>query len=222
MDTEIVKLNVGGKGFMTLKSTLMNSPWFVALLSGKFKTEKINKDVYFIDRDPDIFPAVLNYLRNGKNIHLSYFKGSKHHFDYFVNECDYYGLTWPTVKSKPETLLSVQEAKQEANFNYNISHSDSITKYANYKIKKAMRFGLKNVNITFDNDDDLLIIQEKLDKAKGYKYYVNSNCDSSGLHHFSLLVFWDSGIKNLENNEIILFNNTIYTKKYISKQTKKI
>ena len=90
---EIIKLNVGGKVFTTMKSTLKNSPWFVIFFSGKFKTEKINGGEYFIDRDPKIFHAVLNYLRNGKNIHLSYFKDSKCDFHSFVRECGYFGMT---------------------------------------------------------------------------------------------------------------------------------
>ncbi len=104
-DEEIIKLNVGGKLFMTLKSILMKSPWFAAFFSGKFKIKKTDKNEYFIDRDPDIFSIILTFLRDDKNINFSLFKEDKCHFDCFVKECKYFGMTikkdaWPKKKKK--------------------------------------------------------------------------------------------------------------------------
>ena len=92
-DSEIIKLNVGGELFITMKSTLIQSPWFVTLFSGKFKTEMINNNQYFIDRDPELFSDVLNYLRNGETIQIFKFEGDKIRFQSFVEECKYFGLT---------------------------------------------------------------------------------------------------------------------------------
>jgi len=111
-DSEIVKLNVGGKLFITRKGILLQADWFITFFSGKFKTEMINsgkfkteminKDEYFVDRDPTIFLDVLNYLRNGKTIKFSYFKENKQHFESFVSECEYFGII---IKETWEKLL---------------------------------------------------------------------------------------------------------------------
>ena len=98
MDITFVRLIVGGTVFMTTKNTLLNSSWFKIFFSDK------HEDEYFIDRNPDIFPDVLEYLRNDGNIALSYFKGNKDRFDMFVHECEYFGITvtekWPKKPKK--------------------------------------------------------------------------------------------------------------------------
>ncbi|CAF1033147.1 unnamed protein product [Brachionus calyciflorus] len=75
IDSDIVKLNVGGTLFSTLRSTLtkqikdkngkMYSPnMFESILNGFVKPKyDVNKAI-FIDRDPKYFSHVLNYLRN--------------------------------------------------------------------------------------------------------------------------------------------------------------
>ena len=97
--TSVIKLNVGGKKFVTLKETLLECPWFEPYFSGKFRLDKVNGDEFFIDRNPEIFKDVLAYLRNGKNIHLSHFRNDELRFNDFVKECDYFGITvqekWP-------------------------------------------------------------------------------------------------------------------------------
>ena len=65
----VIKLNVGGTRFETLKSTLMRSGYFKALFSGRF-ADSIQKDgSYFVDRNGRIFGFLLNFLRCG---HVSF------------------------------------------------------------------------------------------------------------------------------------------------------
>ena len=108
-NSEVVKLNVGGRLFITTKGTLLQSPWFETFFSGNFKAEKINNDEYFVDRDPYFFSHVLTYLRNGKNVNLSDFEGNKDLFESFVFECKYFGLTvkekWPPKKQWKYTII---------------------------------------------------------------------------------------------------------------------
>lgn len=64
--TDIVKLNVGGRSFMTRRSTLTSIPntMLSQMFSGQLQPgEKVN-DEYFIDRDGDLFVYILAYLRN--------------------------------------------------------------------------------------------------------------------------------------------------------------
>ncbi|CAF0815814.1 unnamed protein product [Brachionus calyciflorus] len=75
IDSDIVKLNVGGTLFSTLRSTLtkqikdtngkMYSPnMFESILNGFVKPKYDENKAIFIDRDPKYFSHVLNYLRN--------------------------------------------------------------------------------------------------------------------------------------------------------------
>lgn len=87
-----IEINVGGKMFMTTKTTLSQPGTIFALMieseekaaQERFHEldevekeklqEKMNKwshkaDVFRFDRDPDYFPPILNYLRTGKLIY---------------------------------------------------------------------------------------------------------------------------------------------------------
>ncbi|CAF4281146.1 unnamed protein product [Rotaria sp. Silwood2] len=66
-----VLLNVGGKHFMTTRSTLSKEESFLCRLcqyEPDLKTDIDDKGAYLIDRDPNYFNVVLNYLRHGKLI----------------------------------------------------------------------------------------------------------------------------------------------------------
>ncbi|KAJ8963275.1 hypothetical protein NQ318_018742 [Aromia moschata] len=62
---DILHLNVGGKRFSTSRQTLNLIPdtFFTALLSGRISSLRDEKGAIFIDRDPNIFSVILNYLR---------------------------------------------------------------------------------------------------------------------------------------------------------------
>jgi hypothetical protein len=67
----VVELNVGGRLFVTTKGTLTRNGtvdnYFSALLNGKFKKlVDPRTGAIFIDRDPDLFHGLLQYLRNGE------------------------------------------------------------------------------------------------------------------------------------------------------------
>lgn len=64
---EIIKLNVGGKIFMTSITTLRRDPncMLAAMFSQRFELVKQEDGAYFIDRDGTYFRHVLNFLRTG-------------------------------------------------------------------------------------------------------------------------------------------------------------
>jgi len=88
-ESSLVKLNVGGKRFITTKSTIESIPdsYFTILLNGQFSTLKDEKGYIFIDRNPKYFPHILDLLRNGKLKH-------ENHTDQnlFQEELKFYGL----------------------------------------------------------------------------------------------------------------------------------
>ncbi|EFO25286.1 potassium channel tetramerisation domain containing 3 [Loa loa] len=93
MTEQIVNLNVGGHRFATSRQTLTWIPdtFFTSLLSGRIPTVHDETNAVFIDRDPEMFRIILNYLRT-KQIDLNgvSLMNLKH-------EAQYYGLG-PLVK----------------------------------------------------------------------------------------------------------------------------
>lgn len=86
---EIVNLNIGGTRFSTSWHTLTWVPdtFFTALLSGRIPTVRDETGAIFIDRDPNLFGLILNYLRTRdidlNNVNVRTLK----------HECDYFGIT---------------------------------------------------------------------------------------------------------------------------------
>ncbi|XP_026743077.1 BTB/POZ domain-containing protein KCTD3-like isoform X1 [Trichoplusia ni] len=86
---EIVNLNVGGTRFSTSWHTLTWVPetFFTALLSGRIPTVRDENGAIFIDRDPNLFGLILNFLRTRdidlENVNI---RALRH-------ECDYFGIT---------------------------------------------------------------------------------------------------------------------------------
>lgn len=70
--TKWIKLNVGGKIFITSSSTLLRDPQsFLARLvneESSLESDKDDNGAFLIDRDPRYFAPILNYLRHGKLI----------------------------------------------------------------------------------------------------------------------------------------------------------
>ena len=61
----VLQLSVGGKQFKTLKSTIASCPRMVDLCYlGKMNKEMSEGGKVFIDRDPELFPYILTFLRN--------------------------------------------------------------------------------------------------------------------------------------------------------------
>ena len=68
---EIISLNVGGvtKGFMVRKSLLTSIPGSAleAMFSGRHALHKLDGKV-FVDRNPDVFMRIIDYLRNNMRL----------------------------------------------------------------------------------------------------------------------------------------------------------
>lgn len=90
---DIVHLNVGGTRFSTSRQTLTWIPdsFFTALLSGRIPSLRDETGAIFIDRDPQNFSIILNYLRT-KDINLQITD-----LRILRQEAEYYGIT-PLVK----------------------------------------------------------------------------------------------------------------------------
>jgi hypothetical protein len=61
----IVRLNVGGKVFVTRKAHLCASPFFDALFRFEEQTHKLDDGCFFVDRNPKVFQVLLELFRTG-------------------------------------------------------------------------------------------------------------------------------------------------------------
>ena len=66
----IIQLNVGGTIFVTTKDTLMSQPSMLCSLIVHPNPAKQIDGAYFIDRDPQTFRWILNYLRGSQVLPL--------------------------------------------------------------------------------------------------------------------------------------------------------
>lgn len=87
-----ITLNVGSIAFETTMCTLRNIPdsYFGALASGRHHLNREEDGSIFIDRSPDFFPIILEYLRNGGK----YFEAPEdlHDRDQLLLEAEFYSL----------------------------------------------------------------------------------------------------------------------------------
>lgn len=92
--SEIITLNVGGKLFTTTKHTLLsvNDTFFTALFSGRLSTYNDSSGAIFIDRTPELFAIILNFLRTNK-----LFGVNESNIDILKHEAEFYSIT-PLVK----------------------------------------------------------------------------------------------------------------------------
>ncbi|XP_072836455.2 SH3KBP1-binding protein 1 isoform X1 [Pogona vitticeps] len=86
---ELVQLNVGGRRFSTSRRTLTWIPdsFFSSLLSGRISTLKDETGAIFIDRDPEVFAPILNFLRT-KELDIR-----KTNASLLLHEAQFYGIT---------------------------------------------------------------------------------------------------------------------------------
>jgi hypothetical protein len=81
------RVSVGGEVFCTLRSTLEGSSFFAALLSERFGPPTRDGDALFVDRSPELFPVVLEYLRRRTVLSLP----ADVSLERLVDEAQFYG-----------------------------------------------------------------------------------------------------------------------------------
>jgi len=103
-----VKLNVGGQVFVTSVETLTKEEdsMFAIMFSGRFPIRKDEDGEIFIDRSPQHFGVILNYLRTGlfppRNMYSP--------FDYatLISEIEFYGICslYPSLKKREKHFIA--------------------------------------------------------------------------------------------------------------------
>ena len=83
--SEVVRVNVGGRVFTTTMATLSNIPFFNGLFETGCDIDRDHNGLIFIDRNPDFFADVLENARNGG---VDVIEEPKATFDYFGVQSD--------------------------------------------------------------------------------------------------------------------------------------
>ena len=65
MKAAIVRLNVGGRLFATSRDTLTKCAYFDPFLAGRFPHATDDSGALLIDRSPELFRILLQYMRAG-------------------------------------------------------------------------------------------------------------------------------------------------------------
>ncbi|XP_076439380.1 potassium voltage-gated channel protein Shaw-like [Babylonia areolata] len=114
---EVVTFNIGGTIFQTYRSTLHKLPGSPladeAFLHGHFIHDR---QQYFFDRDPDVFGAILNYLRTGE-LHLP----TKYCGPAVKTEMEFWGIgedeieecCWTSYSAWTTTLLALRKLEKD-------------------------------------------------------------------------------------------------------------
>ena len=143
--TDIIRLNVGGKPFLTSKSTLLNTAdkdtFFSRLFEGKFCVQTLPDESIVIDRDPKTFGMLLNILRGYPFDRKSL---SKYELACLYHDVDFYGYS----QFLPLDLPDLSEIKF-------IKHSDGPTFWVSVPKLSFRTPLLKNAKL------------EKIDTPKG-------------------------------------------------------
>lgn len=98
----IVKFNVSGRPFEVLLSTIHKDPdnLLARIIDKQNSQMTTHKDgVYFIDRNPILFPYVLDYLRTDRIVYPTCISKID-----FLRELQYYGLALKEVIKKQKTI----------------------------------------------------------------------------------------------------------------------
>jgi len=183
---ERITLNIGGKSFLTTKTTLFSQEnlFFFLFSSGEFKAEKNGE--YFIDRSPLYFAYVLDYLR-GNEID---FESVKNKND-LVKEFDFYQIQIAEVdilfelekaKKNIESKKKTKEENHEAQLKriQMIKEGKCITEVQKIDTKLTAVNGISSITFTKSNttSDDCGVL---LGKASKWKITIKNNSSANGL-----------------------------------------
>ncbi|KAJ1482892.1 hypothetical protein T484DRAFT_1802483 [Baffinella frigidus] len=118
MSVTIVKFNVGGKPFEVAETTIQSQPagLLAKMIDGRFSCGKDESGAYFLDRNPQFFPIVLDVHRDNK-VHplMPGFTRER-----VATELEYYGLQdffdgTPFELSFQATVQSLEDSMRSMN-----------------------------------------------------------------------------------------------------------
>jgi hypothetical protein len=119
-----IKLDVGGTYFTTSKATLLKykNSFFSGMFEGRYEIHPDTADgSYFIDRNPAVFPIILDFLRDGQNINIKSLTTSQ--LEQLRYEATYYQL--PDLLDLINKILNENSSINNNNNNNNNSNNNN-------------------------------------------------------------------------------------------------
>lgn len=120
--SDVLHLNVAGKSMAVLRRTLtsVEGSMLASRFSGRWDAniEKDENGHYFIDQDPELFEAMINYLRHRSNETEKYpvespsFDTTRRNVD-FYRMVEYYGMTLGIFPSELKVVYKVENVEDE-------------------------------------------------------------------------------------------------------------
>ena len=179
-EDKMVSLNIGGKVFLTLKSTVSNiSPFFACLFSDDWgdaerKTIRDKDGNIFIDRSPQYFEYLLDWSRNG---------GGTQELINIIQAIS--GPAWTIYKTGLSTEINVKTFMKTLEY-YGIDHEtiDSELAVGNtldiyWRGDKRTYKGTVKKSY-FDNEEQELFIIINYEDGTSWKYKINQFDKTSG------------------------------------------
>jgi len=183
---ERITLNIGGKSFLTTKTTLFSQEnlFFFLFSSGEFKAEKNGE--YFIDRSPLYFAYVLDYLR-GNEID---FESVKNKND-LVKEFDFYQIQIAEV----DILFELEKAKKSIENRKKTKEENYEAQLKRVQMIKEGKYLIEvqkiDTKLTVTNNDVLSKDFKRsgagdncgvlFSKSSKWKLTIKNNCSPNGL-----------------------------------------
>jgi hypothetical protein len=190
-----IKLNIGGKLFTTSLSTLTSekNTFFTSMFGETFNTQPDDDGEFFIDRSPQYFQIILDYLRNPtKELDLSDLNEKQ--LKEFFYEVDFYSIkSLHFVPQKVNEILGIGDKlsikKLDTN-KFRISKSNSGKWDANITFSSCKKWKITCIQNCFSLAvgviDKKLVNVNALNSFNGYFIYSNggtlyskdgNNCD---------------------------------------------
>jgi BTB/POZ domain len=135
---EVVKLNVGGKRYVTTRNTIMSKgenllTQLISHDSGPFEAARDPEGYLFIDRDGKAFAVILNFLRTGKLLPPPGMS-----VDLIRMELDYFQLL--TEESVTLLFSSAASTPAEGRSRSNTNSTDHLHDFGEVRIPRATEF----------------------------------------------------------------------------------
>lgn len=111
-----VTLQVGERRFTTTREILKGSEFFAALTFGKWESDRLEDESYFVDVDPDIFAYILRYLRH-EVLPVFYDSLKGHDFPLYLavfRQAEYFQIPRLVNWLKEKSYLQVVRVQQSA------------------------------------------------------------------------------------------------------------